>query len=1475
MSTNIDNVIITGVPSVTTTVELRNWLLNRNLPNVITEEGFQQNISMYEDSSVNFQENNNTFLRELVVGNEFYQTGAFYNNGAVGFLNLDGPVYSQTTQGELTIDTITNSSGSIMPHIECEFPEYIIPIIGSTLCDINLYSINADYPTQDTNFAGAFYNVTTNNGTTVGETNNPDNFGNLPPFMLGTFDNRYTSGIQYDSAVVSNGIVAITQSQKPSGNFPSWFDSNPLMYDLFISANFDGNFMRFDATTLNLGPIDNRFYGLKISERGFQFNNASAPNGTGVKTLYTPIEPYNDGFPEAPSVMIQNTRILEQWILGSFGTRITRDSHLLRNLFTSADMYVGSTFGIPAVDYSEGTVSLNNDYLSLAWVLSGPRKPKSTTNFFVQQLDISDSDPTYLAGGRGDWVIDGEFGQDRALVYNDSKGDMVESEAVWAPVGSSDVDFITSIMSQDVGSKGLLDYTQKIINRSPDGVSGGIGDAMRQDTTWINTKHGPKSRGSGIKGYKGGGSQDLSVPYSRSWKRTTRSTVQGDTPKSYSRYDALIRHQKLIKDGTTWSGGMSVLDDGGVPHIAQSSKNDIKRFMFSFENLAWKDEAFSRLAPHERGPNNGRLMWFPPYIESWTENSSANWTQTDIIGRMEPIFTYKNSYRQTNINFLMVTDYPEVLDTMKDNKEWSDDNSDTQASQFFGGEDFESRHKENILKKKKSVYSTQEQHEQLSEVLDNVPLTDPNDYSQPYETPDLTNINPETEPIQLWYFSGCTAPQDPDVPPEQLPPAPVCEDCVELWEGQYQETNQDSGSYMNRDNKEICGAKWGLEELAKFLATDAGKRFKIQIAYLKAPLTPGGSVNTGGYNVAYDPGQIFTGEYEVWNGEAVPVASTISDVAMEAIQQDYEVCGPIRAAKAKKKLQDLIVTAEGTAENKETWYSDEAAPDGSSAYEDERWQVISGPDMKWVDQMMKPDWKDIPLDANQQSIEQTQVNVLPVTYLIEFNPILTSDSAQEEAELEFQNLQQEATDTFNTTNTRIPDGTYFEKVQEKDSFAYETFKEKIQNFNPAFHSMHPCMLNERMTFLNQCLRAGPSIEKTSGVNNMAFGRPPVCVLRLGDFYNCKVVINNIDFSYEQPLWDLNPEGIGAQPWLVRVSMQMFIVGGMSLAGPLSQLQNATSFNYYANTEFCEPIRSNPNYGATPGPPPPPTPAAPPPSPPPAPVPEPCDPKECPSDDPNCCDPKTEPCDPKECPSDDPDCCDEQPGGTTDVDNQNSTYVGEVWHGNGFYTIFDHLWNNYLDSCVYNAGVVVHCAGEYYGWSTGITGPNGDGVDGIQLEPIASTLWVDEMSSTGAIKNYRVRWKFGTVSMNFIDDIFDYDDETKYKTDVFADTEGCVAAKTPGCAILMEKISEAHEATKLYFANEFTAKEPNMTPTLNSTFLDGTKPTTRPTMVIKFCADAQGDPFTNPNWDACQKVDSTYSPSLTNFGEGYGESGPLI
>ena len=76
-------------------------------------------------------------------------------------------------------------------------------------------------------------------------------------------------------------------------------------------------------------------------------------------------------------------------------------------------------------------------------------------------------------------------------------------------------------------------------------------------------------------------------------------------------------------------------------------------------------------------------------------------------------------------------------------------------------------------------------------------------------------------------------------------------------------------------------------------------------------------------------------------------------------------------------------------------------------------------------------------------------------------------------------------------------------------------------------------------------------------------------MRLGDFYYTKIVINNISIQYETPQWDLKPEGIGVMPMFAKVSLNFVFLGRSDLAGPISRLQNAVSFNYYANTSVYD------------------------------------------------------------------------------------------------------------------------------------------------------------------------------------------------------------------------------------------------------------------------------------------------------------------
>ena len=89
-------------------------------------------------------------------------------------------------------------------------------------------------------------------------------------------------------------------------------------------------------------------------------------------------------------------------------------------------------------------------------------------------------------------------------------------------------------------------------------------------------------------------------------------------------------------------------------------------------------------------------------------------------------------------------------------------------------------------------------------------------------------------------------------------------------------------------------------------------------------------------------------------------------------------------------------------------------------------------------------------------------------------------------------------------------------------------------------------------------------------DNTAFGPPPICVLRIGDFYHSKIFFDSISFSYDPLLLDLNPEGVGVQPMIVKVQTNFKFIGGQSLQGPVSQLQNALSFSYFANTGMYDP-----------------------------------------------------------------------------------------------------------------------------------------------------------------------------------------------------------------------------------------------------------------------------------------------------------------
>jgi hypothetical protein len=182
------------------------------------------------------------------------------------------------------------------------------------------------------------------------------------------------------------------------------------------------------------------------------------------------------------------------------------------------------------------------------------------------------------------------------------------------------------------------------------------------------------------------------------------------------------------------------------------------------------------------------------------------------------------------------------------------------------------------------------------------------------------------------------------------------------------------------------------------------------------------------------------------------------------------------------------------------------------------------------------------------------------------------------AELYYNNRKETSASTKPTYDDEY---LYFKNLNEGDSFIKKRIIEKINYFTPAYHSITPEGFNARLTFLQQCTRQGPTVSasdtnnnvKNTGVGNLSFGRAPYCVLRIGDFFNTKILIQNISIEYAGGAggvqWDLNPEGVGVQPIMADITIRFTFIGGSDLSGPIERLQNAVSYNYYSNTSIYD------------------------------------------------------------------------------------------------------------------------------------------------------------------------------------------------------------------------------------------------------------------------------------------------------------------
>jgi hypothetical protein len=709
--------------------------------------------------------------------------------------------------------------------------------------------------------------------------------------------------------------------------------------------------------------------------------------------------------------------------------------------------------------------------------------------------------------------------------------------------------------------RGLLKYTQDLVNNSKTNSQkdkarfiGAVNDDTNFDAK--TGRHNLYSMGNTVNG--GEGDETF---YCRSWS----------VRNPYRKVNDLIRHGSNNGEGgfnplTRPDFGLSVLGDNGFVKVAPYADKDglkvgnpaVQKYMLSIENLAWQNtDHLLRVPPCEKGPNGGRIMWFPPYDINFTDNSSVNWDSTQIIGRGEPIYTYNSTERTGTLSFKIIVDHSMDMVDIRNRKE-----GEEALFKYFAGCEYP-----------------------LEEAIPLLPVTDIEEIK--IETTYKDNVIPKKEvpnppsppgPIKFYFRNAYRFDKDKlgtTLNTELTPPSP--EKSPNYPKNWYRAnpngylrgtiptsmTATTAAAELSLTRNEESLIK--LEEMVNFLISPDGKRFKIKIVGKTSDAGVSNRNKKLGEKRAnttkdYMYKLMVDLENETGRIPAYQLGST-KDFPQEAnwknsnLRWDTSTTGEVGQSLSQTRGPngDII-------EFRDEGQDDGLTPDVTvPTAVDDRNATISLEYNQEIDDLYTIDNKEV-----IETVVDREGSTETKTTVREINELTPTEIKTQRDEALAKRLAERA------SRYMAWECSYFEKMKQEDSFIYETLTEKLKFFHPAFHSMTPEGFNSRLTFLKQCTRQGPNIGPDDEPGNLSFGKPPICVLRIGDFYHTKIVIDSVNLTFDPLQWDLNPEGIGVQPMLCNVDLNFKFIGGSSLGGPVSQLQNAVGFNFFANTGLYNP-----------------------------------------------------------------------------------------------------------------------------------------------------------------------------------------------------------------------------------------------------------------------------------------------------------------
>lgn len=814
-------------------------------------------------------------------------------------------------------------------------------------------------------------------------------------------------------------------------------------------------------------------------------------------------------------------------------------------------------------------------------------------------------------------------------------------------------------------------------------------------------------------------------PYCRAWT----------WHKQYSKVSDLIRpldgfnfeefeEKNYVKAFRTEKGGRRLRRNGvlnnqnGFVNIAPSysSSREIKKCMFSIENLAWKDVykkmGNENLTEEQKGPNGGRIMWFPPYDLSFQENVNVDWNETTFIGRGEPVYTYTNTRRSGTLTFTMIIDHPSLLNGRYASAAKSNeiDEYETELLRFFAGCDLPTdiEYPNKIVKPEgytKTVTAETVTFNEDKCVKDSFFICFPHNYSgnmnsggdsdwarylvegcgsdfysgltNGYEYTDKSISDGIDDFKPEWYVEDDTIKEIGELfnVSSRLKRDEIINGVIEylnnrssledytfsddltlvmealgltLYDSDSYELSQCAMDIMEaleyaRDTypesfgdklKEVClllsieykDEDYSMAEVEEYLNGIIYGSYYIDMNIISAykmlyeqPIDPYKQQET--VNAIIDKLEKNTNEKlneeMSWVNDVkvtVDCPNNTKTTYYYRVDNDLKSCSKYSKYNSSNKLNTkafsvafenissttsfsaiypIIEGKSGGNENIKSAFENKTIgrieisafssgdDENSSAIAKKRAETVK----KWLsktDAKIEISHKTIP--EKTQDINNENSKKYDSVYVELFYNTPSTEGGYDTNNRKVENKTALIVTSTTIENqygySYIDEGKYFNDLAKEDSFTYNKIAEKIKYFNPAFHSITPEGFNSRLNFLHQCTRQGNTLELNddrNGTNktvasNLSFGRPPFCVLRIGDFINTKMLIKGFSISYENGggmQWDLNPEGIGVQPMFAKITLNIDIIGGQSLEAPIAKLNNAISFNYYANSSVYD------------------------------------------------------------------------------------------------------------------------------------------------------------------------------------------------------------------------------------------------------------------------------------------------------------------